>query len=188
MNANLNQAVMPRWKGTATATEAMLAVIATFAAATIACSAPSPVIVLPSGVAGVQIQQALDRLPKGGGEVVLPPETIVIRQPIVLQHDHLTLRGSGNGTVLRLADGANCPVLILGEPVNHPRHTVSHLLVADLCVDGNRRQQQRELWRISGEGSQIRNNGITIQRVTDSMVTNVTCADCRSVDWSQHWA
>ncbi len=137
-------------------------------------------VTLPSGVTDVQIQQALDSLPKDGGEVVLPPETIPIHQPIVLQHDNETLRGSGAATILRLADDMNCPVLLLGEPVNHPKATVKHLRVADLFIDGNRRNQQHELWQVRGDGSQIRNNGITVQGVSDSVVENVTCAACRS--------
>jgi hypothetical protein len=143
--------------------------------------AGEPVMVtLPSGVTEIQIQAALDALPGSGGEVVLPPGKISIRQPLVLRRDNQTLRGSGDATILRLADDANCPVLILGEPVNHPKKTVKHLRVANLFIDGNRRNQQRELWRVSGEGSEIRNNGITVQAVSDSTVENVTCADCRS--------
>ena len=99
---------------------------------------------------------------------------------MVLRRDNQTLRGSGTATILRLADDANCPVIILGEPVNHPKRTVKYLRVADLFIDGNRRNQQRELWQTSGEGSQIRNNGITVQGVSDSTVENVTCARCRS--------
>ena len=92
-------------------------------------SAPKPVIVtLRPGVTSVEIQQALDLLPERGGEVVLPPGLFEVRQPIVLRRDHQTLRGSGKTTVLHLADGANCPVIILGEPVNNPRSTVKHLL------------------------------------------------------------
>ncbi len=137
-------------------------------------------ITLPSGVTEREIQQALDGLPASGGEVILPPEKISIRQPVVLRRDNQTLRGSGTATILRLADAANCPVLILGEPVNHPNRTVKHLRVADLFIDGNRRNQQRELWRLAGEGSEIRNNGITVQGVSDSSVERVTCAACRS--------
>jgi hypothetical protein len=137
-------------------------------------------VMLPYGVTDVQIQQALDALPNSGGEVVLPPEKISIRQPIVLRRDNQTLRGSGTATILRLADDANCPVLIMGEPVNHPKKTVKHLRVADLFIDGNRQNQQRELWRLQGEGSKIHNNGITVQGVSDSTVENVTCAACRS--------
>ncbi|MDR3460084.1 MAG: right-handed parallel beta-helix repeat-containing protein [Verrucomicrobiae bacterium] len=144
-------------------------------------SSVEPVVVmLQPGVTGGEIQDALDSLPESGGEVVLPPGTLLVRQPIVLRRDFQTLRGSGAATVLRLADDANCPVLILGEPVNNPRQMVRGLCVRDLFIDGNRAQQQRELWRFAGEGNEIRNNGITIQGVTDSLVRNVTTARCRS--------
>ena len=152
-----------------------------------ACLAAPPIpateavmVTLPPGATSAEIQQTLDMLPESGGEVVLPPGTIDVRQPIVLQHDHQTLRGSGDATVLRLADDANCPVIILGEPVNNPHSTVKDLRVSDLFIDGNRYHQQRELWQLQGEGSEIRNNGITIQKVSDSTVEHVTCAHCRS--------
>jgi hypothetical protein len=140
----------------------------------------SSIICLNAGSTGIDIQKALDALPAKGGEVILPPGEYEIRQPIVLKHDNQTLRGSGTLTVLRLADDANCPVVIMGQPVNNPTKTVTHLRVADLLVDGNRRNQQRELWRLQGEGSDIRNNGITVQRVSDSIVENVSCASCSS--------
>ncbi len=138
------------------------------------------VVSLAAGSTGIEIQKALDSLPKTGGEVVLAAGTFEVTQPIVLQRDNQTLHGAGAATVLRLADGANCPVVILGEPLNHPRHLVSHLRVAGLLIDGNRLHQQRECWRRSGEGSQIRNNGITLLTVSDSTVEQVTCSRCRS--------
>jgi len=151
------------------------------AAATPEKSTVEPVVVmLRPGVTGGEIQDALNSLPESGGEVVLPPGTLSIRQPIVLHRDFQTLRGSGATTVLRLADDANCPVIILGEPVNNPKRIVRGLVVRDLFIDGNRAHQQRELWRFAGEGNEIRNNGITVQAVSDSMVRNVTTARCRS--------
>jgi len=152
-----------------------------------ACLAAPPIpateavmVTLHPGATSAEIQQMLDMLPESGGEVVLPPGTIEVRQPIVLQRDHQTLRGSGDATVLRLADGANCPVIILGKPVNNPHSTVKDLRVSDLFIDGNRYHQQRELWQLQGEGSEIRNNGITVQSVSDSTVEHVTCARSRS--------
>jgi len=143
--------------------------------------AAKPVVVtLPASVNGTKIQAALDALPERGGEVVLAPGTFEVHQPIVLRRDHQTLRGSGTETVLHLADGANCPVVVMGEAVNHPQRTVRFLRVADLFIDGNRYHQQRELWRLQGEGSEIRNNGITVQNVSDAVVERVTCARCRS--------
>lgn len=138
------------------------------------------VITLSPGIIGDQIQKALDSLPATGGEVLLPPGRILIRQPIMLHRDFQTLRGSSEGTVLWLADDANCPVIILGEPLNHPKNVISHLCVRDLSIDGNRHQQSRELWQLSGEGAEIRNNGITVQSVVDSTIEHVTTARCRS--------
>jgi hypothetical protein len=142
---------------------------------------PRPVVItLEPGVTSAEIQQALDRLPDGGGEVVLPPGMIEVRQPIVLRRDGQTLRGSGETTILCLVDGANCPVIILGEPVNNPQSTIKHLCLGNFFIDGNRSHQPHELWRFQGEGSEIRNNGVTVQNVSDSTVERVTCARCRS--------
>jgi hypothetical protein len=180
MKANFNIAGGFKTTASSSAAIGLLTLVALFSGVPQVFSDEIVSTTLPSGVTEVQIQKALDALPAGGGEVVLPPATISIHQPVVLRRDNQTLRGSGNATILRLADRANCPVLILGEPVNHPKTTVKHLLVADLFIDGNRRNQQRELWRLAGEGSEIHNNGITVQGVNDSIIENVTCADCRS--------
>jgi hypothetical protein len=122
----------------------------------------------------------VDILPESGGEVVLPAGNFEVYQPIVLRRDHQTLRGSGVATVLHLADKANCPVIIMGEPVNNPQQTVKNLYVGSLFVDGNRYNQQRELWQLQGEGSEIRNNGIVVQSVSNSVVEHVTCVRNRS--------
>ena len=144
-------------------------------------STPKPVsITLAAGISGTDIQQALDSLPEHGGEVLLSPGIFEIYRPIILRRHHQTLRGAGNTTVLRLADGADCPVIILGEPVNNPKTTIKDLRLGGLFIDGNRSHQRRELWRLRGEGSEIRNNGITVQNVSDSLVEHVTSARCRS--------
>ncbi|MBU6408965.1 MAG: right-handed parallel beta-helix repeat-containing protein [Verrucomicrobia bacterium] len=134
---------------------------------------------LAAGATVARIQQALDSLPAAGGEVVLPAGKIVVDRPIVLGRDGLALRGAGDSTVLWLANNANCPVIIMGRPVDNPER-VEHLQVSDLFIDGNRAHQQRENWRLMGQGVSIRNNGITVQNVSDSRVENVTCARCRS--------
>ncbi len=137
-------------------------------------------LTLPVGATSADIQKALDSLPDAGGEVTLPAGRFEISQPIVLSRDHQGLSGAGPATILHLANNANCPVLILGEPINNPRHIIHDLCVSRLFIDGNRVHQSRELWRLSGEGSQIRNNGITVQGVSDSTVLDVTTAHCRS--------
>lgn len=182
MKTNFNQNLRPGVVTTITVILSLLAFSVSDAfSPTKSQSHLAPVVVmLQPGVTGDEIQQALDALPPDGGEVVLPPGQIAIRQPIVLRRDFQTLSGSGSPTVLWLENDANCPVIIMGEPINNPRQTVKHLRVGDLTIDGNRFRQQRELWKLQGEGSQIRNNGITVQGVTDSVIANVTSTRCRS--------
>jgi len=158
----------------------MLVFLAVRLAAADTSSAKPTATSLPAGITGLQIQQALDALPADGGEVDLPAGKIEIQKPIILSRDNQTLRGTGPTTILHLADKANCPVIILGEPVNTPTQTIRHLLVTGFFIDGNRIHQDRELWHLTGEGSQIRNNGITVQGVTDCTVENVITARCRS--------
>ena len=170
-----------RGKTTKNILYAGLLVLATAGVVNPPMPAVGPTVVrLPAGVTSAEIQKALDSLPESGGEVVLPPGNFEVFQPIVLWRDHQTLRGCGAETVLHLADDANCPVIILGEAVNNPQPTVKFLRVADLYIDGNRLHQQRELWQLQGEDSEIHNNGITVQNVSDSVVEQVTCARCRS--------
>jgi len=180
MKTNFNQTVG------ASTPEKKAGLVCIFLLPLLALSAPQtpatgPVMInLSAGVSEVQIQAALDALPASGGEVVLPPGRFEIGKPIVLQRDHQSLRGSGGGTILHLADNANCPVIIMGEPLNSPTRIIRHLKVAGFFIDGNRAHQQRELWRESGEGSEIRNNGITAQSLEDCTVENVVAARCRS--------
>lgn len=148
--------------------------------ATAFAAANQPLVVtLPPNVTAAQIQRALDSLPASGGEVVLPPGRIELHEPIVLGRNGQSLRGAGDSTILFVADNANCPAIIMGQPANDPKR-VKNLCVRDLFIDGNRAHQQRECWKLSGEGSEIRNNGITVQNVTDSTIENVTTARTRS--------
>lgn len=135
---------------------------------------------LRPGIGEAEVQRALDALPDTGGIVVLPPGTVTVTRPLLIKRSNQTLRGAGTATVLRLADNANSPVIIIGEPVNQPTYTVTNARVDSLFIDGNRYGQQRELWKEEGEGSEIRNNGITVQRVSDSVIENVVAARCRS--------
>jgi hypothetical protein len=135
---------------------------------------------LPSDVTEDQIQQALNILPDSGGEVHLPAGIFEINRPLVLDRNNQTLSGTGESTILHLVAGANCPVIIMGQPVNHPTKIVRNVRITNCFIDGNRSQQDRELWTLTGEGSQIHNNGVTVQGVYNSHVEHVTCARCRS--------
>jgi hypothetical protein len=126
-----------------------------------------------------QIQKALDTLPSRG-EVVLAAGQYEITQPLMLRHQNETLRGSGLNTVLHLANGANCPVVIVGPPMTQIKHPIGHLTLADLFIDGNRKNQKVELWRSAADGAEFMNNGVQIWNVTDVTIEHVTCCHCRS--------
>jgi len=138
-----------------------------------------PIVNLPSTTTVEQIQDTLDSM-TSGGEVVLAAGTYEVAKPIVLRHDNQTLRGAGAATILRLAAKANCPVIVLGAPKQSITRVTSHLRVADLFIDGNRANQDRELWGSAADGSVLNNNGIDIWSVSDAVVEHVVCCSCRS--------
>ncbi len=147
----------------------------------LAANAASEAVILKLGsnASGAEIQKALDGLPPNG-EVLLSPGTYEISQPLMLRHDYETLRGSGPATILRLADGADCPVVILGPPMIKTKHRAAHLRLADLQVDGNRKNQKLEFWRTASDGSEFNNNGVQVWNAADVAVEHVVCCRCRS--------
>jgi len=141
----------------------------------------SAVVLHPNPLASdSEIQQALDQLPASGGTVLLAPGTYVIRRPLLLNRDHLALRGSGATTILQLADGADCPVIIMGSAEAKPARIIQELGLSDLVIDGNRRHQSVEQWVSPANNSGIQNNGVIIQSVSNSEVERVVAAHCRS--------
>jgi hypothetical protein len=134
---------------------------------------------VPPGAGGEGIEAALESLP-AGGEVVLSAGRYLIRQPVLLQKDGQTLRGCGETTVLYLADGANCPVVILGSLSADPKSPTKGVRLAGLFIDGNRTHQQKEVWRFLPEGAGVYNNGVNVWGAEDATVENVVCSHCRS--------
>src|SRR5580698_8588345 len=86
---------------------------------------------VPPNAGGEGIQAALDALP-AGGEVVLTSGRYYIKEPIILRQDNQTLRGSGASTVLYLADGANCPVVVMGSLTASASNPTKGLRLANL--------------------------------------------------------
>jgi polygalacturonase len=143
------------------------------------CANAATVLSPPPDSGGIGIQQALNSL-TDGGEVRLAKGTYVVHEPIILQRNHLTLRGSGADTILYLADGANCPVVVLGAPVDGAKGPVRDLHLEDLLIDGNRKNQQKEVWRILKDGAGVYNNGVDVWGSDTAVVANVICRNCRS--------
>jgi hypothetical protein len=134
---------------------------------------------VPPEAGGKGIQQALDKLGVGG-QVVLQAGTYLVDQPIILRQDRERLCGAGLGTILFLADNANCPVIILGPPKDQTKGPTKGLGIRHLLVDGNRTHQQRELWRVLPNGVNINNNGVHVCDVVDATIEQIVCRHCRS--------
>jgi hypothetical protein len=134
--------------------------------------------VLPTA-GGQGIQSALDALPTGG-EVDLSAGQYLIHKPVILRKNHLTLRGCGVSTVLYLADGANCPVVVLGWPSAKAEAPIKDARLADLLIDGNRKNQQKEVWRFMADGAGVYNNGVDVWNTDGAMVEHIVCCRCRS--------
>ena len=121
------------------------------------------------------IQSAIDTLPNEGGEVRLKAGVYLCRKPIYLDKNNIRLEGAGPATLLRLADNANSPVIVMGNRDNLPDQAVKHVEVAKLMIDGNRWHQQTEC--MGGHCSAafpLRNNGISIRRCNQCKVESVT--------------
>jgi polygalacturonase len=120
------------------------------------------------------IQNAINKLPPAGGEVLLVTGTYTCTHPIILDKNNVTLRGRGTATVLRLADGINAPVIVMGRAENIPSRATHYISVTDLMIDGNRAHQSSEC--MGGPCSDqfpLRNNGISMRRCVDCSVQSV---------------
>ena len=129
------------------------------------------------------IMDAVQALPEQGGVVFLPEGLYLLKAPIVLDRDHVTLRGAGPKTVLMTMDGTDCPVVVMGSTETPVHRVVRHLVVSDLTLDGNRMVQKEECWTgkcDEGGKTYIRNNCLTVRGVEDSRISRVKATRGRS--------
>lgn len=132
---------------------------------------------------GTAINAAIASLPADGGVIELGPGLFHVSEPIVIERDGVELRGAGEETVLRLTDGANCPVIVIGSTITPIPHVTRNVTVRFLQIDGNRGTQSYECWVGAcdgGETSFIRNNGITVRGTEDSRIEHISTHNCRS--------
>lgn len=129
------------------------------------------------------IQSAITALPATGGQILVPAGYYECTTPVIIDRDNVQLRGDGAGTILRLADNINAPVLIIGQTITPSTTVHKNIHVSDIFIDGNRTNQAMECWGgtcDSGGTTVIRNNGITLRNVTDVVIENVIVARARS--------
>ncbi len=119
-----------------------------------------------------ELRQTLARM-QPGDTLTLAAGVYHISSPIVLDIDGITFQGVGDETVLRLSDGANCPVLFVGVDALQPSRFVSGITIRRLRIDGNRTMQTSEHWREPREEGWFTNNGITFREVKNSVAEDI---------------
>jgi hypothetical protein len=127
------------------------------------------------------IKEAIDALPDGGGRVVLAANSdYICTESIPIKKNNVHLIG-GAGTWIRLADGVNQPVVLVGDPSQPPTAVVEGVVLSGLNIDGNRLGQEFECNKGACEGDDIhRNNGITLRKVKNAPITQTTIRDAVS--------
>ncbi|RZA07068.1 MAG: hypothetical protein EOP11_08720 [Proteobacteria bacterium] len=132
------------------------------------------------------IRERLSRA-TAGETVSIPSGAFTCDEPIVLNRDGVSLRGATrDSTTLRLAAGANSPLIILGNLQNAPA-LVRDIGVSNLTLDGNMDQQPTECWGgdcggnpLDNGRNDIRNNAITVRGAINAKIANVRAFNARS--------
>jgi hypothetical protein len=130
------------------------------------------------------IQHAIESLPTEGGTVFVNAGLYVLPRGIHIDRSNVTLTGE-SGTILKLADNVNQPVLLVGTDAETPENEIRNIQVNILEIDGNKSGQTSET---DPTRSWIRNNGIDVRKAQDLWISDVNVHDARSgglvVSWN----
>jgi hypothetical protein len=141
-----------------------------------------PVVYLDSGDSAA-VNAAIRALPPEGGRIVLGPSLFMVSEAVVIDRDGIELLGTAGQTQLKLAENANCPVIIIGSTTTPVARVVRNVTVGHLLIDGSRVSQQHECYGggcDNGGLTHIRNNGITVRGAVDIRIEHVGAHSCRS--------
>jgi parallel beta-helix repeat protein len=141
-----------------------------------AAAAPPCTVTLP---AGADVQRAVDRLPADGRAVTvcLGPGTFRLRRFLALRRDRLTVRGAGRATVLRLADGAGTPVVVIGDHARRvPRRPVSGVALEDLRITGGGARGREHCRALP----YLTNSAVVVRAVRRVALRRLAVTRCRS--------
>lgn len=139
--------------------------------------APTTTPSIANVACGADIQSAVNALT----EVILTSpcvynvtSTIVLRSGTIFR-----AYPADRGAVLRLADGANQAVILIGNSLEDGLSAplITNVVVRDIAIDGNKNAQSSET---TPGKPWLRNNGIDIRHVSTLLIDNVYIHDSRS--------
>jgi hypothetical protein len=99
------------------------------------CSSCPPEVVVTTSDS---IQEAIDSLPGEGGTVFIKAGVHEINVGIHINRSNVSIIGE-QGTVIKLRDGVNQPVILVGTDIAAPTlaNMISNISIANLEIDGN---------------------------------------------------
>ena len=124
----------------------------------------------------ITLQLAIDGLPATGGVVRIPPGIHLLQKGLKIHRSHVALCGEA-GSVLRLADKVDLPVVSVGCGAPFPTNRVEDVRITNLEIDGNQAGQTSET---DPKRPWIRNNGIDVRAATGLVVDRVRIHSARS--------
>lgn len=143
---------------------------------------PSPLLIVPDQCN--DIQEAIDSLAENeGGTVYIKSGTYTVSEGIHINRSNITISGE-QGTLIRLDDDVNQPVILIGSAAEAPQNPVENIRIENLEIDGNRESQNSET---DPERPWIRNNCIDVRMVRDLWISGVDLHHARSGELVVSW-
>ena len=100
----------------------------------------------------------------------------IISNPIVVSQSNQVL--DFKDRKIRLADGSNCPMIVIGSLEEEPTTMLENIIIENLYLDGNKQGQDYEIWH--NRENYIRNNGISIRHCRNVTIRKSTIINARS--------
>jgi parallel beta-helix repeat protein len=128
---------------------------------------------------GDDVQRAIDRLPPRGkpARICLAPGEFRLRRFLSIRRDDVTVRGEGPSTVLRLDDGVESPVVVIGDYEHEtPRRPISNVTIERLRIVGGGRDGSE----LHPEHRYLTNSAIVVRGGRDIAIRDLDVTACRS--------
>ena len=131
-------------------------------------------VIVPDDFSSVQL--AVNSLPSAGGSVFIRSGVYTLTQGIHVNRSNVAIMGEP-GTILKLGNGVNQPVILLGSAEQTPSTIISNIRIENMEIDGNKTLQNSET---DPTRNWIRNNGIDVRAVDRLWIDGVNIHDARS--------
>lgn len=127
---------------------------------------------------GQDLQQAIDRLPANGKPVTvcLAEGEFPLRNLVSIQRDNVRLRGAGAGTVLRMADGVQQPLLVVGDYQNQqPSRVIHDVAIENMTLIGSTGDKE-----FMPERPYLSNSVVVVRSGQNVRMADLNVSKCRS--------